>query len=76
MSSYRIDSNETLSLNVGVRESDEYSGMVYLNFTRSTNTETRRVDEMCITADQLEALGKHLISRADDIRTEQAKRKV
>ncbi len=74
MSSYRIDSNETVSTDIEVRESDRYTEMVYLRFTRSTNTSTSRCDEMCITPEELEALGKHLISRAKDIKTEQTNR--
>lgn len=69
MTSFRIDSNDTFSTEVTVRESDKYTEAVYVKFERHyIPEEIRGVDEMFFTPNQLELLGRFLCRQADEIR--------
>ncbi len=69
MTSFRIDSNDTFSTEVTVRESDKYTETVYVKFERHyIPEEIRGVNEMFFTPNQLELLGRFLCRQADEIR--------
>ena len=75
MNTHRIDSNDTFSTEVTVRESDKYSRDVYIKIERHyVPEEIRGTNEVFMTVTQLEQLGRFLVKQADAIRTEQAMR--
>jgi hypothetical protein len=76
MSKFQLRPNTNFALDVSVRESDAYSESVYLRFEHCISPENiSGMSEVFMTPLQLEMLGKFLIRRADEIRTEQAVRK-
>ena len=76
MTSLRIDSNESFSTEVTVRESDKYSQAAYVKFERHyIPEEVRGVNEMFMTPNELETLGRFLCRQADEIRRQQNERK-
>ncbi len=71
MTSFRIDSNETFSTEVTVRESDKYTRAAYVKFERHyIPEEIRGVNEMFMTPQELEQLGFFLIAQADKMRSQ------
>lgn len=75
MSQLRIDANDMFTIDITVRESDEYSKNVFVKFERNFYCSGNECDEMFLTVDQLESLGRFLCRQADDIRCTQANRK-
>jgi hypothetical protein len=72
MAQLRINANPTFTIDVTVRESDEYSESVYVKFDRHVlPEEIRGCSEMFLTPTQVEQLGRFLIRQADEIRTAQ-----
>ena len=75
MSLLQINANPTFTIDVTVRESDEYSKAVYVKFERNVIPEdVHGCHEMFLTPGQLEHLGRFFMRKADEIRTEQANR--
>ena len=75
MTIYRIDSNDTFSTEVNVRESDQYTRAAYVKFERHyIPEEIRACNEMFMSPEELEKLGRFLVAQADAIRTAQAVR--
>lgn len=73
MAVYRIEQAGSLVTDISVRESDTYSGMVYINIERHIVPENvRGTNEVYMTTVQLEQLGRFLMKQADEIRTAQA----
>jgi len=69
MTTFRIDSNDTFSTEVSVRESDKYTKAAYIKFERHyIPEEVRGVNEMFMTPNELEDLGRFLIKQAHAIR--------
>ena len=76
MSQLRIDANEMFTIDITVRESDEYTERAFVRFERNYIPESRQgCDEMFLTLDQLEGLGRFLCRQADEIRWAQNNRK-
>jgi hypothetical protein len=76
MATLRIDQTSTSPTEVNIRESDEYTGSVYMNITHEfLPGEFRGCNEVFMNPSQLESLGKFLIRQADEIRTAQIVRK-
>ena len=76
MTSFRIDSNDTYSTEVLVRESDKYTQSVYVKFERNyIPEEVRGVNEIFMTTDELENLGRFLCNQAAEIRRLQNSRR-
>ncbi len=77
MTTYRLDSNDTFSTEVTVRESDKYTKAAYVKFERHyIPEEIRGVNEMFMSTDELENLGRFLCRQADEIRRLQNKHSV
>lgn len=75
MAVYRIEQAGSLVTDISVRESDEYSEMVYMNIERHIVPENvRGTNEVYMTPVQLEQLGRFLMKQAEEIRTAQAVR--
>ena len=75
MATFRIDSNDTFSVEVTAQESDKYSQAIFLKFERVYKSgDVTGCDEMFFTTDELDLLGKFLIRQAGEIRTQQAMR--
>jgi len=75
MATFRIDSNESFTTEVTIRESDMHTKDAYVKFTRYyIPEEIRGCNEMFLTPTQLDLLGRFLIRQADEIRLEQANR--
>ena len=73
MTTLRIDSNESFSTEVTVRESDPYTKAVFVRFERHyIPEEIRGCSEMFMSPTELETLGRFLVTQADKIRTQQA----
>jgi len=69
MSQLRIDANDMFTIDITVRESDPYTKAVFVKFERNYLPESRQgCDEMFLTTDQLESLGRFLCRQADEIR--------
>jgi hypothetical protein len=76
MAVLRINSNETFTVDITVRESDKYSESVYVRFDRNmVPEEVRGVSEMFLTPDELDKFGRFLVRQADEIKTAQVMRK-
>jgi len=76
MAQLRINANETFTIDVTVRESDEYTEQVYVRLDRHyVPEEIRGCHELFLTPTQLDQLGRFLIRQADEIRTAQEVRK-
>ena len=76
MSKLVIDSNSMFNIEVTCRESDKYTQNAYVKFVRNYLPENiRGVDEMFLTPDQLENLGRFFVRQAAEIRGEQKYRK-
>lgn len=76
MTTFRIDSNDTFSTEVTVRESDKYSRAVYMRIDRHyIPEEIRGCNEVFLSVDELENLGKFLLQEAKFIRAEQKSEK-
>lgn len=77
MNTLCINLNDTFSTNVTVQECDKYSELAFLKFTRSYYPEDKTgCNEMLLSPDQLEGLGRFLMSKAYEIKSEQQRRKV
>lgn len=77
MAKLRIDNNETYVTEVTVRESDKYSEFAYVKFDRNMiPEEIRGCNEMFITPNQLELLGKFFVRQAEEIRQEKRLREL
>lgn len=69
MTTYRIDSNDTFSTEVTVRESDQYTRAAYVKFERHyIPEEIRACNEMFMSPSELERLGMFLIEQARSMR--------
>ncbi len=68
MTTLAIVVNEDVTFNIVTRESDSYSKTAYVSFTRSDSGDSRKCDELFLTPDHLEQLGRFLIKQADTIR--------
>jgi hypothetical protein len=72
MAKLSIDVNSTFQVDVTVRESDKYSGLVYVKMERFYRPESiHGCNELFLTPSQLENLGNFLVRQAREIRTEQ-----
>ena len=77
MTQLKINTNEMFSLDVTVRESDDYTSSVFVKIERQFSPSSiHGCSEFFLSAAQLEALGKFFIKRADEIRTHRAHREV
>lgn len=75
MAKLRINGNGSLVTEVTVKESDTYSDFAYIRFDRSIVPENiRGCNEMFITPDQLELLGRFFVRQAEEIRQEKLSR--
>lgn len=75
MTTFRIDSNDTFSTEVTVRESDPYTGAAYVRFDRHyIPEEVRGCSEMFMTPVELRNLGHFLVESAKMIEAEQKAR--
>ena len=75
MATLRFDSEALASSGVSVRESDIYSGFVYMKLSHENTTgEVRGCNEVFMTPEQLDLLGRFLIRQAEEIHTAQAMR--
>jgi hypothetical protein len=75
MATMSLNVNPAFTLDVMVRESDKYSGAVYMTTKHYVNKDTvRGVHEMFMTPDQLELFGNFLIRQAKEIQQEQKSR--
>jgi hypothetical protein len=75
MATLRINSDALTPVEVTVRESDPITKSVFVEIIRRTETDGHRgCNEMFITPEQLESLGRFLIRQADEIRTAQVMR--
>lgn len=70
MNTHRIDSNELFATEITVRESDPYSDSILIRVLRTEAGDTDSVpcNEVFMSVDELEALGKFLVSQAAAIR--------
>jgi len=76
MSTLRIESNETTSVDVSVRESDKYTQSVLMKLSRNSGIDkVDGVNEIFMTPTELGQLGRFLTRQADEIETAQAVRK-
>ena len=77
MATLRLDGIGNLKTDVFVSESDEYSGLTFLKFTRQIGDyDVHRCDEVFMTTSQLDLLGRFLIRQAAEIRQSQEYREV
>lgn len=75
MTTLQLKTNNSFSINASVRESDPYSESVYMKFEMDPVIgHSARMDEMFLTPDQLEELGKFLVQEAKTIRETQVVR--
>jgi hypothetical protein len=75
MATLRLDTNNSFSINTTVRESDPYSESVFIKFEMEpTLGSIRRMDEMFLTPDELDRLGRFFIRQASEISMAQAER--
>ena len=76
MTNYRVNSNETFTIDVAVRESDKYTESAYLRFEKhDIPEEIRGCHEMFLTVDELANLGKFLQEQSQIIKDLQLSRK-
>jgi len=76
MTTYRIDNKDSYVTEIIVGESDKYTNLAYLKFSRDNLVEEiRGVNEMFITTEELRSFGEFLVEQADLIKEEQASRK-
>ena len=77
MAQLRINVNPTFTLDVTVRESDEYTNSAYLKFEHHMiSEEIQGCNEMFITPEHLELIARFLQRQADEIRSAQFHRYV
>lgn len=70
-----IESNNSFNTEITVRESDEYTEAVFLKFERNYIPEKRSgVNEMFMTPDELDRIGRFFLRQADEISKLQAHR--
>jgi len=77
MPQLQIDVNPMFTLDITVRESDQYTESVFVKFER--NMDPGRIqgcNEMFITPDQLDQLGRFFIRQAKEITSEQFHRNI
>jgi hypothetical protein len=75
MATQVIHANEMFTVDVTVRESDEYTKAAYLKLELNYGPENRvGTHELFLTPIQLELMGRFLVRQADEIRTAQAYR--
>ena len=75
MSTLSIRSNTAFTVDVTVRESDKYSLDAFVKFQRSYIPEgIEACNEMFLTLDQLENLGRFFVRQASEIRSMQDSR--
>jgi hypothetical protein len=75
MTTLRVNSDALNPVEVTVRESDAITKSVFIEITRRSESEGYRAcNEMFVTPEQLDLLGRFLIRQADEIRTAQAMR--
>jgi len=61
-----LNTNKLFSIDVTARESDEYSGKMFVKFERNyAPAAAQRCDEMFLTPDELRRLGHFLIQQAE-----------
>ncbi len=76
MATLRIDSNNNVSTEVTIRESDVYSESVFVKFEKICDgVESHGCNEMFLTPMQLDHLGRFLLRHAEEIRGLQKSRK-
>lgn len=69
MAQLRINANESFTIDVTVRESDEYTEAIYIRLDRHyVPEEIYGCNELFLTPNQVEQLGQFLIRQADEIR--------
>ena len=77
MAQLRINVNPTVTLDVTVRESDEYTESAYVKFEHHMSSEEiQGCNEMFLTPEQLDQLARFLMRQADEIRSAQFNRYV
>lgn len=77
MSQLKINANEMFTIDVTVRESDEYTSSVFVKIERQYRPDSiHGCNEFFLTPAQLDVLGRFFIKQADEIRTAQAHREV
>lgn len=75
MAQLRINANSTFTIDVTVRESDEYTESVYVRIDRHmVPEEIRGCNEMFLTPNQVELLGRFFMRQAEEIRMNQLMR--
>jgi len=77
MSQLQININPVVTLDVTVRESDKYTNSAYVKFEHHmSSVEIQGCNEMFLTPEQLDQLGRFLMHQADEIRSAQFNRYV
>lgn len=72
MNTLKLESNDTFSTEISVKESDPYTKMVYVKFDRVyVPEEIRGCDEMFLSLDEVESMGKFFLDCAKSIRFNQ-----
>jgi hypothetical protein len=75
MATLRINDNETFVATVTCQESDKYTKDAYVKFERHDICEDiRGCNELFLSPDELETLGKFLVNQAEVIRRQQEAR--
>ncbi len=77
MTKLKLDVNSNFVVEVEAQESDKRTELIHIKFFRHYLSETvLGTDELFLTPDQTEELGKFLLSRSDQIRELQRSRKL
>jgi hypothetical protein len=77
MATHRIDSNDTFTTEVTVRESDKFTKAAYVRFDRHMIPEgIRGCNEMFLTVQELEELGRFFLRQADEIEAQKTSRRM
>lgn len=69
MTTLQIKPNNDFEINITVKESDEYSKKILVRFDSHLMPEDLRgCNEMFLTVDELEKIGRFLLRQSDEIR--------
>ena len=74
MAKLTLDTNPLFTTDVEIRESDYYSGLIYLDFTKTYQNSKSNDSDFLLTPTQLELMAQFMLRQANEIRQAQIQR--
>jgi hypothetical protein len=74
MAKLTLDTNPLFTTDVEIRESDHYSGLIYLDFTKTYQNSKSNDSDFLLTPTQLELMAQFMLRQANEIRQAQLHR--